>query len=311
MNALVRTVTGAEADPVAAWHDRLVPGLTFRGVNALTVDVEDYFQVEAFFGLIDRSDWSRYECRVERNTERVLALFEREGVKATFFALGWVAEHYPSLIRRIVAQGHELASHGLEHRRADSQNYAGFIADVARAKAILEDTAGVVVQGYRAASFSISERNLWSFDALAEAGYRYSSSIYPVRHDLYGVPRAPRFPFYPLAGRDLVEIPVTTSARLGVNFPTGGGGYFRLLPYSLSLANLRSVMCRDCRPCNFYFHPWEVDPEQPRIRGARWKTRLRHYTNLSAMERRLSRLLRQFRWDRVDRVYGVGAVHAA
>ena len=308
MNAITAPPSLRSADAIIAdWHRRPVAGMEYRGVNALTVDVEDYFQVEAFFPLVDRAQWDRYECRIERNTDRVLELFDRSGAKATFFTLGWIAQRYPNLIRRIVAAGHELASHGMAHFRADSQSYDGFLHDITDAKALLEDIGGVTVQGYRAASYSVSARNLWAHDALREAGYRYSSSIYPVRHDLYGVPKAPRFAFHPFADDGFIEIPVTTSTYFGINFPSGGGGYFRLLPYTLSRMNLKSVMERDKRACIFYFHPWEVDPGQPKIPGARLKTQFRHYTNLSRMERRLERLLRAFTWRRVDEVYLVSS----
>ena len=242
---------------------------------------------------------------MELNTDRILELFNRMGVKATFFALAWVAERYPALIRRIVAGGHELASHGLAHYRADGQSPMEFGRDIKRAKAILEDAGGVPVKGYRAASFSIMRDNLWAHDVLEEAGYSYSSSINPIRHDLYGIPEAPRIAFYPLEGRKFIEIHVTAVRRFGTNWPCGGGGFFRLFPYWLSSLNLRAVIRRDRQPCMFYFHPWEIDPEQPHVTGAPLKTQIRHYTNLKKMERRLTRLLREFTWDRVDRIYPV------
>ena len=292
-------------DPVAEWATRPAANIAVPGTNALTVDVEDYFQVEAFFTLIDRADWDRRQCRVERNVDRILELFDEAGARGTFFTLGWVAERYPALVRRIVAAGHELASHGLAHYRADSQTRAEFLSDIGQAKKILEDIGGVPVKGYRAASFSISRRNLWAHHALEEAGYRYSSSIYPIRHDLYGIPNAPRFAFYPFAECNFLEIPVTSVQRLGRNWPCGGGGYFRLLPYWLSVRNMKSVAQREKQPCMFYFHPWEIDPDQPRIPGASLKTRLRHYTNLHKMQERLKRLLRDFHWSRVDQIYPI------
>jgi polysaccharide deacetylase family protein (PEP-CTERM system associated) len=270
--------------------------------NAMTVDVEDYFQVQAFAGTISRSDWDRLPSRVERNTHRVLDVFAEHGTKATFFTLGWVAERHPALVRRIVADGHELASHGFAHYRADEQDPAAFRADVSRTKAILESTAGAPVRGYRAASFSIGAGNFWAFEVLEDEGYTYSSSVYPVRHDIYGMPEAPRFPFRPLPGRAFREFPITTTVLGGRNWPCGGGGYFRLLPYALSNAAIRRVNRRDGRPCIFYFHPWEIDPDQPRQRDAPWKSRLRHYTNLGRMEEKLRRLLRGHAWDRMDRV---------
>jgi polysaccharide deacetylase family protein (PEP-CTERM system associated) len=268
----------------------------------MTVDVEDYFQVEAFANRINRADWSRYDCRVERNTNRILELFAGGGAKATFFTLGWIAERYPSLIRRIAAEGHEIASHGMAHYRADAQGYDRLLVDLKDSRALLEDIAGQRVNGYRAASFSVTRKNLWALDAIAEAGYRYSSSIYPVHHDLYGIPDAPRRAFRPFETSDFLEIPVTAfpvSKRL--NLPAGGGGYFRLLPYWWSHFQLRRVA--QSEPCMFYFHPWEIDPEQPPIAGISLKTRVRHYTNLKRMQDRLQQVLRDFAWTRVDAVY--------
>ncbi len=270
--------------------------------NAMTVDVEDYFQVSAFEPHIRRSDWGRLACRVEKNTERVLQLFADHGVKATFFVLGWVAERYPALIHRIVEQGHELGSHGWSHVRVTEQTPGEFRADVTRTKALLEDISGTEVKGYRAASYSIGERNLWALDVLGEVGYCYSSSIFPIRHDLYGMPRAPRFAFRP-NGSSLLEIPVTTVAVGARKFPCGGGGWFRLLPYVISRWALRRVNETDGQPAIFYFHPWEIDPAQPRQPGLSWKTRFRHYLNLEHMETRLRRLLQDFNWDRVDHIY--------
>ena len=295
-----------DADQViATWHDRPVTVPCVSEDNALTVDVEDYFQVEAFFNHIDRKTWDSSECRVERNTDVILSVLQDRKATATFFTLAWIASRYPSLIRRIVAGGHELASHGLEHRRADSQTPAEFLDDVTRAKNTLEDISGVRVSGYRAASFSVTRTNLWAFDVLAKAGYRYSSSTYPIQHDLYGIKEAPRFAFYPLAGKKFVEVPLTTLRWRDVNLPCAGGGYFRLLPYWLTARNLRAARASNARPCVFYLHPWEIDPEQPRIRGVSLKTRVRHYTNLSRTRSRLERLLRDFSWKRLDRVYPV------
>jgi polysaccharide deacetylase family protein (PEP-CTERM system associated) len=273
--------------------------------NAMSVDVEDYFQVQAFARHIDRGDWEALPRRVELNTDRVLQLFADHGVQATFFTLGWVAERHKALIRRIVESGHELASHGYGHVRADAQDAATFRADIRRTKQLLEDMSGTAVSGYRAASFSIGAANLWAFEVLAEEGYRYSSSIYPVRHDIYGMPSAPRFAFRPLDREGFVELPITTMAWRGRKLPCGGGGYFRLLPYGVSRRMLRRVNRADRQPCTFYFHPWEIDPAQPRQRGVGLRTRLRHYTNLHAMEAKLRRLLGDFRWDRIDRVHGL------
>jgi polysaccharide deacetylase family protein (PEP-CTERM system associated) len=292
-------------DPIVGWMRRPVSAAPASALNAMTVDVEDYFQVEAFFNHIQRQDWDKRECRVEYNVDRILQLFADTGTKATFFTLGWIAERYPQLVRRIVADGHELASHGLAHFRADHQSRPMFFTDVHRAKCLLEDTGGVPVQGYRAASFSITRKNLWALNALEEAGYRYSSSTFPIRHDLYGIPEQPRFAFYPFDDSQFMEIPVTTVRRLGANWPSGGGGYFRLLPYALSKKNLQAVISRDKQPCMFYFHPWEIDPEQPRVSGTPLKTRIRHYLNLDRTYSRLERLLHDFRWHRVDEVYPI------
>lgn len=271
-------------------------------VNALTIDVEDYFQVSALAPYIARADWDRRECRVARNMARILALLERHRVKATFFTLGWIAERYPSLVREIVAQGHELASHGYGHERANQLEPAAFRADIERAKHILEDIAGVAVLGYRAPSFSIDARNrAWAFEALARAGYRYSSSVYPVRHDHYGMPDAPRFRHWTATG--VLEVPPTTVRWLKRNWPASGGGYFRLLPYALSKRMIEHVNRHDGEPAVFYFHPWELDPEQPRVPGIDAKTRFRHYLNLDRMERRLERLLQDFRWGRMDAIF--------
>jgi len=270
-------------------------------VNALSVDVEDYFQVSAFAPHIRRGEWETMECRVEQNVERILALLQDADAKATFFALGWIAERYPGLIRRIADGGHEIASHGFAHGRATEQSRAEFLADIRLAKAILEDIAGCEVRGYRAPSFSIGKSNTWAFDAIAEAGYRYSSSVYPIRHDHYGVPDAPRFahPVRP----ELLEIPVATVRMFNANWPAGGGGYFRLAPYALSRWSIRQINVRDRQPAMFYFHPWELDPHQPRVASVGAKTRFRHYVNLGRMAPRLARLVRDFRWDRADRVF--------
>ncbi|MGH7633360.1 MAG: XrtA system polysaccharide deacetylase [Gemmatimonadaceae bacterium] len=270
-------------------------------VNALTIDVEDYFQVSAFAQHVRRSQWDSMECRIEQNIERILALLADSNSTATFFTLGWIAERYPDLVRRIADAGHELASHGFGHQRASDQPRDVFLADIRLAKAILEDVAGREVRGYRAPSFSIGAANPWAFDAIAEAGYRYSSSIYPIRHDHYGAPDAPRFAHEVRPG--LLELPVATVRMMSANWPAGGGGYFRLLPYALSRWSIRRINSRDRQPAMFYFHPWELDPDQPRVPGPGAKTRFRHYVNLRRTAPRLTRLLRDFRWDRVDRVF--------
>jgi len=288
---------------IAGWSTR--PLACASPANALTVDVEDYFQVEAFAGLISREQWQSYECRVERNVERILALFEKAGATATFFTLGWIAKRHPNVIRKIVEAGHELASHGTMHYRAAGQSPEVFRNDVVSAKALLEDLSGVEVKGYRAPSFSITRDSLWILDELEQAGYRYSSSTYPIHHDLYGIPEAPRFAFRPFEKRSFLEIPVTTARLFNTNLPCGGGGYFRLLPYWWSSFGINRVRRTDKQPCMFYFHPWEIDPEQPRIQGTSLKTRVRHYTNLGRMEKRLEKLLGKFEWQRIDRVYPI------
>ena len=269
--------------------------------NALTVDVEDYFQVSALAPHIARSEWERIPCRVERNIDVVLQLLAESQSQATFFTLGWIAERYPRLVERIVSEGHELASHGYAHQRATEQTPAAFLEDIRSAKALLEDIGGVEVRGYRAPSFSVGAANRWAFDCIAEAGYRYSSSVYPIRHDHYGMPDAPRFPYRSREG--LLEVPLSTVRVLSINLPAGGGGYFRLLPYCVSRTLIRHINSQDQRPAVFYFHPWELDAEQPRVGGTSLKTRVRHYVNLHRTLPRLQRLLRDFTWARMDRTF--------
>jgi len=270
--------------------------------NAMTVDVEDYFQVQAFANCVDRADWDDFPRRVEANVDRILTQFEAAKVHGTFFTLGWIAERHPAMVRRVVASGHELASHGWDHTRADSQTPEVFRQDVRRARALLEDVGGVPVTGYRAATFSIGARNQWAFDILRDEGYRYSSSVNPIAHDLYGMPDAPRTPFQP-NGDGFWEIPMTTVRAFGRNWPCSGGGYFRLLPSVLYRQGLSRVNQVEGRPGIFYFHPWEVDPGQPRIESAGWKSRLRHYTNLSRMAADIDQILSTFAWDRMDVVF--------
>ena len=277
------------------------PGERIR--NAMTCDVEDYFQVSAFAPYIDRASWPSRECRVEANMDRILALYDRHGVRATFFTLGWIAERYPNVVKRIVAGGHELASHGYGHLRASDQTREEFANDIRSSKALLEDIGGQAVVGYRAPSFSIGRANLWALDELLDAGYRYSSSIYPIAHDHYGMPEAPRFAFYPNGTDGLLEIPITTVNVMGRNPPAGGGGYFRLLPYALSRWMMNKVNQDDRQPALFYFHPWELDPEQPRPEGLGAKARFRHYINIDRMEARIEALARDFAWDRMDRIF--------
>jgi polysaccharide deacetylase family protein (PEP-CTERM system associated) len=277
------------------------PGERIR--NAMTCDVEDYFQVSAFAPYIDRASWPARECRVEANIDRILGVFAAGDVKATFFTLGWIAERYPEMVKRIVAEGHELASHGYGHLRASDQTRAEFDQDIRSSKALLEDLGGQEVVGYRAPSFSIGEGNLWALEALTEAGYRYSSSIYPIKHDHYGMPSAPRFAFYPNGPDGLLEVPITTAMMMGKKLPAGGGGYFRLLPYALSKWMMEKVNREDREPTLFYFHPWELDPGQPRPEGLDAKSRFRHYINIDRMESRLAALTRDFAWDRMDRIF--------
>ncbi|HRF72252.1 MAG TPA: DUF3473 domain-containing protein [Accumulibacter sp.] len=269
--------------------------------NAMTIDVEDYFQVSALAPYIAREQWDSRECRVESNVDRILLMLDEHQTAATFFTLGWVAERYPQLVRRIVEAGHELASHGYGHQRASELSEAEFSADIGSAKKLLEDLSGQEVKGYRAPSFSIGEGNLWAFDCLERAGYRYSSSIYPIRHDHYGMPDAPRFAHQVRAG--LLELPVTTARFFDRNWPASGGGYFRLLPYPVSRWLLQKVNELDRQPAIFYFHPWEIDAGQPRVPGISAKTRFRHYLNLQHTEGRLRRLLADFRWGRMDEVF--------
>jgi polysaccharide deacetylase family protein (PEP-CTERM system associated) len=273
-------------------------------VNAMTVDVEDYFQVSAFEQYIAYADWDRKELRVDRNVKRILDLFARHDVKATFFVLGWIAKRLPGMVREISAAGHEIASHGFKHTRVTQQERNDFRDDVTTTKRILEDVIGQEIIGYRAATYSITESNLWALDVLAETGHRYSSSIYPIKHDLYGMPAAPRFRFE-VGAKKLTEIPITTVVMLGRNWPCGGGGYFRLFPYPLSKWALRHVNEVEEESAVFYFHPWEIDPGQPRVSGVSSKTRFRHYFNLHKLESRIAKLLRDFRWNRLDEVFAL------
>jgi polysaccharide deacetylase family protein (PEP-CTERM system associated) len=270
--------------------------------NALSVDVEDWFQVGAFETVIARSDWDKLECRAERNTDAVLALFDDAGVKGTFFTLGWVAERYPALMRRVVDAGHEIASHGYAHDRVFTFTPDQFAADIDRARKLIEDTSGEKVTGYRAPSFSIDARTPWAHEILAEKGYIYSSSVAPVKHDHYGWAEAPRFAFRPIKGSDFLEIPVTTAQLGPKRLAAGGGGFFRLLPYQFSRWAIRQVNNEDQRPAIIYFHPWEIDPDQPRVANAPIKSKLRHYTKLDKMAGKLSRLASEFQWERLDAI---------
>lgn len=280
-----------------------MPGTQNAITNAMTVDVEDYFQVSAFEPYIDKAKWDALPHRVAANTHRVLDIFQKNGIKATFFTLGWVAERYPELIHRIVKEGHELACHGYEHIRVTEQTPEQFRGDVVKTKKILEDLGGVPVKGYRAASYSIGAKNLWALDILAEEGFLYSSSIYPVKHDLYGMPEAPRFMFQPIAGKAFKEIPITTLAVGKKNLPCGGGGFFRFYPYVFSKWAFHRVNKSENQAGIFYFHPWEIDPGQPKQTGLSLKTKTRHYLNLGKMEQRLNHLIRDFSWDTMENVF--------
>lgn len=271
--------------------------------NAMTVDVEDYFQVSALEPYIDKGQWDNLPHRVERNTQRILDLFAAQGIHATFFTLGWVAERYPNLIKRIVAEGHELACHGYGHQRVTELTPDQFRADISKAKKILEDLGGKSVNGYRAPTYSIGAKNLWALDSLLEAGFTYSSSIYPVKHDLYGMPNASRFIYQPIEGQDFKEIPITTLKLGNKNWPCGGGGFFRFYPYAVSKWALQQVNNKEQQAGLFYFHPWEIDPEQPKQQGLNFKARTRHYLNLDKMESRIKRLLQDFQWDTMENVF--------
>ncbi len=269
-------------------------------VNGLSVDVEDWFQVGAFEGVIDRDSWTSLDNRVERNCDRILEMFAAADVHATFFTLGWVAQRHGNLMRRIVDAGHELASHGWDHERVFRLDRDSFAADLERSRKVLEDASGQRITGYRAPSFSIDQRTPWAYMALAEQGYAYSSSVAPISHDHYGWPEAPRFAFKPLPWSDLIEIPVTTAHFGGRRLAAGGGGFFRVLPYAFSRWAIRQVNQQDQRPAVFYFHPWEIDPQQPRVTGASLRSKVRHYTNLGVMAQKLEQLLGEFAWGRMD-----------
>jgi polysaccharide deacetylase family protein (PEP-CTERM system associated) len=269
--------------------------------QVLTVDVEDYFHVSAFEKAIDRSDWVNLEQRVEASTHRLLELFSEHNAKCTFFTLGWVAERYPNLIKAIVDQGHELASHGFSHQRATNMTPDEFREDVSRSKQVLEAASGQAILGYRAPSFSFNDSNVWVYNILKELGFEYSSSTYPIKHDLYGVPKWPRFKYERPEG--IIEIPVPTIRKNNTNTGIGGGGYFRLYPYWFSKKRINNYLTKENQPYSFYFHPWEIDPEQPRIAGASIKSKLRHYLNLSRMEGKVVKLLDDYQWDTMKSVY--------
>jgi polysaccharide deacetylase family protein (PEP-CTERM system associated) len=281
-------------------------------INAMSVDVEDYFHVAALAGSIDRARWDEMEYRAEASTRRLLDLFDEFNLKSTFFVLGWVARRSPELIREIHARGHEVASHGMSHLLVYNQTPQEFTAETLESKALLEDIIGAPVLGYRASTYSITKRSLWALDILKEAGFLYDSSIFPIRHDLYGIPDAPQVParITTPKGASIVEFPMSTAPMFGAKLPVSGGGYFRLLPYWLTRAGLRKLNFELKRPFIFYLHPWEVDPAQPRVRTG-LKSRLRHYTNLSRTEGRLRRLIGEFRFAPVRDVLGAQRLLAA
>mgnify|MGYP001469853849 FL=1 len=270
-------------------------------LNAMTVDVEDYFQVSAFENVINKDSWDSQQLRVGQNTHRLLDLFAEHNVKSTFFTLGWVAKRCPDVIKRIVNEGHELASHGLEHQRATTMTRIQFEKDVYDSKAILEDVSGSVIKGYRAPSFSVNDSNTWVYEVLVEQGFIYSSSTYPIEHDLYGVPSWPRFKYQREEG--IIEIPIPTIRKKNTNVGIGGGGFYRLYPYWLSKKRILSFMESETAPYSFYFHPWEIDADQPYIKNANWRSKFRHYINLSRMESKIEMLLKDFNWGSMYDVY--------
>lgn len=282
-------------------------------LNAMTVDIEDYFQVSAFENYIPRESWDNLECRVQQNVDRILESFSSKNIKATFFTLGWIAKRYPEMIKRIAHEGHELASHGWDHVRASNQDSEEFKVDITKSKKILEDISGAAVLGYRAPSYSINEGNLWAHDILRDAGYQYSSSITPINYTNYGIPDAPRFAHY-RRGEHMIEgpvddaileIPITTVSLPKKNVPCGGGGWFRLYPYQFSRWAMQWVNNHDKQACVFYFHPWEIDLDQPRQPNLDWKTQFRHYQNLRHMSAKLDRLLTDFKWGRMIDVFDI------
>lgn len=271
--------------------------------NAMTIDVEDYFHVSAFENSITPDSWGNMECRIERNMDLLLNMFDENDTKITFFVLGWVAKAYPQVVKRIVSEGHELASHGTNHRRATEQSRAEFQQDVGDAKKLLEDLGGKAVTGYRAPSFSFNTENTWVYDVLQEEGYLYSSSVYPVKHDLYGIPDAPRSIYK--AENGLTEIPLSTLPVMGKNIPVSGGGFFRLYPLAFTNMAIKRLNTKEALPYIFYLHPWELDPHQPRVEGASLKSRFRHYLNLKRVESRLRRMLKTFEWDTMENVFNI------
>ena len=271
--------------------------------NAFSVDVEDYFHVSAYSRVIARRDWDSFPSRVEANTQAMMEVLAEAEVKGTFFVLGWVAERFPGLVSEIAAQGHEIACHGYSHKLIYRQSRQQFTEEAHRAKSLLEDISGAAVNGYRGASFSITRESLWALEVLAELGFTFDSSIYPIRHDRYGIPGAPTrpFAFRCESGATINEFPMTTVDILGWRMPVSGGGYFRIYPYTLTRAALRHLNLRKSEPFVFYTHPWEIDPEQPFI-NASWLSNFRHRTNLHRCRGRLARLLKEFRFSTISDV---------
>jgi len=299
-HAVYRLQDGAPSQPTRLETAHSAANRTGR-INAFTIDVEDYFQVEAFKQTISRESWDSMPARVDRNTGLLVDMLADAGVHATFFILGWVAERFPHVVRRIHHAGHEVASHGYSHELAHVQSQDAFRADIRQAKHLLEDISGARVKGYRAPTFSIRRDNWWAYDALAEEGYAYSSSLYPVSHDLYGMPDAPTGPFRP-GDSPLLEIPLSTMKVGSRNIPCSGGGYFRLLPYGVSRLCFDRALRQRSSALVFYCHPWEFDPGQPRI-SASARSRFRHYTNIGRMQSRVAQLLGEFRWGRMDQAF--------
>jgi polysaccharide deacetylase family protein (PEP-CTERM system associated) len=273
-------------------------------LNALTIDVEDYFHVAAFARHIDPKTWDSYPLRVEKNTNRIVDLLGERDVRATFFLLGWVAERCPDLVKRIQKSGHEIGCHGYAHRAIYDGSYEDFELDLCRAKSVIENITGCGLKSYRAPSFSITSKTLWALRVLVEHGFEYDSSIFPVAHDLYGIPHAPRFPYVKVLDNEhsVKEFPPSTIRVFGVNFPFGGGGYFRLLPYRWTASGIRRLNVKERQPAIVYLHPWEIDPRQPRIAGP-WRSRLRHYQNLESTEEKVKHLLEEFTFSTVQQVW--------
>ena len=268
--------------------------------NALTIDVEDYFQVSAFENVVSRKNWDSYDLRVEHNTHALLEILDANNTNATFFILGWVAERCPDLVREIARQGHEIACHGYSHKLVYKQSETEFREETCKSKKILEDICGKAVTGYRAASYSITKRSLWALDILIEAGFEYDSSIFPVRHDRYGIAGSPRFPYIidRSQNRTIIEFPMSTGRMFGMNIPVSGGGYFRLIPYPITRKLLSGINENEKQPFIFYLHPWEIDPDQPVIEASRISN-LRHYTNIRHCRQKFEKLLASFRFTTV------------